>query len=57
VLDNPIALKCVKYIANAANIKLEPLQGNDLGGLAGFSTIEQRDANTPVYQATALTAL
>ena len=57
MLDNPIALKCVKYIANAANIKLEPLQGNDLGGLAGFSTIEQRDANTPVYQATALTAL
>ena len=58
VLDNPDALKCVKYIANecidiakAANIKMEPMQGNDLGGLVGFSTVEQRDANTPVYQA------
>lgn len=57
VLDNERALKCVKYIANecidiaaAADIKMEPMQGFDLGKLVGFKTVEQRDANTVVYQ-------
>lgn len=57
VLDDERALLCVKYIANecikvakAADIAMEPMQGFDLGKLVGFSTIEQRDANTPVYQ-------
>lgn len=56
VLDSEQALLCVKYIANecikvakAADIAMEPMQGFDLGKLVGFSTIEQRDANTPVY--------
>ena len=57
VLDNEKALMCVKYIANecikvaaAAKIQMEPLQGFALDKLVYFSTIEQRDANTPVYQ-------
>jgi 2-dehydropantoate 2-reductase len=56
ILDNPQALLCVKYIANecikvarAAKIKMEPIQGFDLGALLGFDTLEQRDANTSVY--------
>jgi len=57
VLDGEKSLLVVKYIANecikiakAKNIQMEPIQGFDLGKLVGFSTIEQRDANTPVYQ-------
>lgn len=56
VLDDPQAMLCVKHIANEcinvakkAGINMEPLQGYDLGKLVGFSTKEQREANTPVY--------
>jgi 2-dehydropantoate 2-reductase len=56
VLDNEQALMCIKYLANecitvakAANIKMEPIQGFDLGKLLAFSTKAERDASTPVY--------
>jgi len=58
ILDNDKALLCAKYIGNecvdtakAAGISMEPMQGIDLGNLVGFTTTEQRDANTPVYMA------
>jgi 2-dehydropantoate 2-reductase len=56
VMDHDRALMCVKYIANecirvarADGIKMEPIQGLDLGNLLFFETIGQRDANTPYY--------
>jgi 2-dehydropantoate 2-reductase len=56
VLDNEQALMCVKYLANeciavakAANIRMEPIQGFDLGKLLSFTTKAERDATTPVY--------
>jgi 2-dehydropantoate 2-reductase len=56
VLDNEQSLLCVKYIANecinvakAANIKMEPMQGFDLGKLLGFTTKAERDATSAVY--------
>jgi 2-dehydropantoate 2-reductase len=57
VLDDERALMCVKYIANecikvaaAWGIKMEPMAGVDIAKLLAFSTIEQRDANTPIYK-------
>jgi 2-dehydropantoate 2-reductase len=56
VLDNDQALMCVKYIANecidvakAANIRMEPLQGFDLGKLLAFKTKAEQDATTQTY--------
>lgn len=56
VLDNDKALLCVKHIANecidvaaAMDIKMEPMQGIDLGKLLAFTNAEERDATTDVY--------
>lgn len=58
VLDNKDALECAKHIANecinvanAANIKMEPLQGHDLGDLLGFNTKKEMDSKDPIYEA------
>lgn len=56
VLYEDKALLVAKYIAKenidvakAAGIKMEPMQGLDLGKLYDFETIEERDANTVYY--------
>jgi 2-dehydropantoate 2-reductase len=56
ILDNKEALDCVKHIANecikvgrAAGIKMEKMQGFDLGNLLGFTTKEEMDSKDPVY--------
>jgi 2-dehydropantoate 2-reductase len=56
VLDNDQALLCIKFLANecisvakAANIMMEPIQGNDMGKLLAFTTKAEQDATTPVY--------
>jgi 2-dehydropantoate 2-reductase len=56
ILDDREALDCVKHIANecikvgrAAGIKMEPMQGFDIGTLLYFENREQMAANDPVY--------
>jgi len=56
ILDNDDALTCVKHIANecikvgrAAGIKMEPMQGFDLGTLLYFDTKAEMDTKDPVY--------
>lgn len=56
VLDDERALLCVKHIANesidvarAKGIKMEPIQGFDLGTLLAFNTKEERDSKDPIY--------
>lgn len=56
ILDNEKALLCVKHIANecidvsrAMGIKMEPIQGFDLGTLLAFSNKDERDKKDPVY--------
>ena len=58
VLDSKEALDCVKHIANecinvgrAAGIKMEPMQGYDLGTMLGFKTKEEMDSKDPIYNA------
>jgi 2-dehydropantoate 2-reductase len=57
ILDNKEALLVAKYIANenihagiSAGIKMEPMQGLDLGKLLRFKTIEERDSNDETYR-------
>jgi 2-dehydropantoate 2-reductase len=57
VLDNDQSLMCVKFLANecisvakAANIRMEPIQGNDLGKLLSFTTRAEQEATTSVYR-------
>jgi 2-dehydropantoate 2-reductase len=56
VLDDEKALLCVKHIANecidvakAKGVKMEDIQGFDLGTLLAFKTEEERDSKDPVY--------
>ncbi|MBS7526143.1 ketopantoate reductase family protein [Fusibacter paucivorans] len=56
ILDDRAALDCVKHIANecikvgrAAGIKMEPMQGFDIGTLLYFENREQMASNDPVY--------
>jgi 2-dehydropantoate 2-reductase len=56
ILDNPKAMDCVKHNANetiklgkAANIKMEPMHGFDLGGLLSFETRAEMDSKDPIY--------
>lgn len=56
ILDNKDALLCVKHIANecievgkAAGIKMESMQGIDLGSVLGFKTKDEMDRKDPIY--------
>lgn len=56
VLDNPLALRCVAYIANesidvaaGSNIKMEPIFGFHLDELLGFKDNAKRDATMAIY--------
>jgi 2-dehydropantoate 2-reductase len=56
ILDDEKALLCVKHIANecidvakANGVKMEDIQGFDLGTLLAFNTEEERDSKDPVY--------
>lgn len=58
ILDDKEALDCVKHIANecikvgiAAGIKMEPMQGYDLGKMLAFNTKAEMDTKDPVYNA------
>lgn len=59
ILDDEHALNCVKHIANecievgkAAGIKMEPIQGHDIGSMLGFKTKAEMDSKDPIYKAT-----
>ncbi|MFA5523738.1 MAG: ketopantoate reductase family protein [Tissierellales bacterium] len=56
VLDSKEALDCVKHIANeciqvaiAADIKMEPMQGYDIGSMLSFTTKEEMDSKDSIY--------